>query len=160
MLAENPCEKYTRERLEKLMAGRERISLLEVFDLDIPNEDKVWVACRPDAFAGQFECIVEKIVRPCVEKYALTHPATKEWAEKWLSGEDRTVEAARAATDEADEAYAAVEAAADAATEAAAEAARAAVEAAVEAVVEAVRATAEAEQVGVIRAWIQEEITE
>ena len=44
MLAEKPCDKYDRERIAKLCAGKPSLTLLEILDHpDIPDEDKVWV---------------------------------------------------------------------------------------------------------------------
>ncbi|HHR85026.1 MAG TPA: hypothetical protein ENL23_01610, partial [Candidatus Acetothermia bacterium] len=94
MLAERPCKEYTREILTNLWAGRERLSLLDVLDLNIPNEDKLWAACRPNAFDEQPEWIVDDVVAHVVREYALPCEVTREWAKKWLSGEDRTKDAA------------------------------------------------------------------
>ena len=57
MLAERPCKDYTRERLTKLWAGYEHRSLLDILDMPIPDDHKVWMGCRPDAFDRQREWI-------------------------------------------------------------------------------------------------------
>ena len=48
VLAMDPCEKYDRERITELAAGRNELSLLEILDLDIPHEDKIWVVLRKE----------------------------------------------------------------------------------------------------------------
>ena len=125
MLAERPCSDYTVARMSELLAGRESLSLLEILNLDIPDTDKIWVACRPGAFAEQSEWIdgmVERAIRKC----AVTEPSTKEWAERWLSKMDKTAYAADAARAVADAARAAADAADAARAAYAADAARAA----------------------------------
>jgi len=44
VMAWTPC--YTRERVEALFAGRECLTALEIADLDIPAEDRVWALCH------------------------------------------------------------------------------------------------------------------
>jgi hypothetical protein len=96
MLENKPCEDYPRERLVELWAGRERLSVLDILDLDIPAADRVWAALQ----AGPHVPVaVEAIVRRAVEAHAL-HCGIAEveaWAARWLSGEDRSEAAAWAA---------------------------------------------------------------
>lgn len=138
MLAEKPCDKYDRERIAKLCAGKPSLTLLEILDHpDIPDEDKVWVACRDKNPTRHVA--IEVIVTRCVTNHALHCgiPAVEAWAQKWLSGEDRSSRAAawasrvaawpsRAAADAAWNVARAVRNAADAAWNAAWTAARAA----------------------------------
>ena len=42
MLAEKPCDRYTEEVLTKLWAGREKVTLLDILDMDIPDADKLY----------------------------------------------------------------------------------------------------------------------
>jgi hypothetical protein len=37
-----PCEGYTLKRIEALWAGRDRLTALDILDLQIPAEDKLW----------------------------------------------------------------------------------------------------------------------
>jgi hypothetical protein len=46
MLAHKPCLPYDQARLEELWAGRERLSVLDILDLDIPPKDRVWAALQ------------------------------------------------------------------------------------------------------------------
>jgi hypothetical protein len=95
MLAEKPCDKYDRERIVKLCAGKPSLTLLEILDHpDIPDEDKVWVACRDKNPTRHVA--IEVIVTRCVTNHALHCgiPAVEAWAQKWLSGEDRSSRAA------------------------------------------------------------------
>jgi len=41
---EDDGENYTEARLIRLAAGRKSLSILEILDLDIPAEDRIWVA--------------------------------------------------------------------------------------------------------------------
>lgn len=95
MLAEEPCDRYDRERIAKLCAGKPSLTLLEILDHpDIPDEDKVWVACRDKNPTRHVA--IEVIVTRCVTNHALHCgiPAVEAWAQKWLSGEDRSSRAA------------------------------------------------------------------
>jgi len=99
MLAEKPCDKYDRERIAKLCAGKPSLTLLEILDHpDIPDEDKVWVACRDKNPTRHVA--IEVIVTRCVTNHALHCgiPAVEAWAQKWLSGEDRSSRAAARAS--------------------------------------------------------------
>ena len=125
-VAERPCPEYTRERIAELWAGREALSLLDILDVPIAAQDRVWVACLPAALpAAVQDAWLERIVSRAVTTHALRCgiPAVEVWAQSWLDGTDRTGAAARAAARAA--AWAAAEAA-RAAGEAAREAARAA----------------------------------
>ena len=55
-----PCEEYTRERVEELFAGRESLSALEIMKLDIPAKDMLWaVLCEelvPAETLHEFGC--------------------------------------------------------------------------------------------------------
>ena len=42
VLAQNPCDEYTRERIEELFAGRSSLTAPDVMLLDIPIEDRTW----------------------------------------------------------------------------------------------------------------------
>ena len=104
MLAARPCEEYTRERIAELWAGRDALSLLDILDLPIPGEHRVWVACRPGALtASQRTAWLDGIVTRAVTTYALHCGvgAVETWAARWLDGTDRTspaaAEAARSA---------------------------------------------------------------
>ena len=123
MMAEDPC--YKREQIEEWYADNERMDILMIMlHPDVSDEDKAWICCRAhDYRAAWFDAVVARAVRT----HAL-HCGVKcveEWAARWLSGEDRTVEAAWAAVGEARAAAAAAWAAARAAWAAAEEAAAA-----------------------------------
>lgn len=117
-----PCERYTREVVEGLWDGRESIGIAEVCDLDIPTEDRVWLLCR--APWDVIESTLESIVTRAVTTYALPCEVVRKWAERWLSGEDRSeasAEAAWCASGAASAASAAASAASAAARSASAE---------------------------------------
>ena len=46
IMAREPCEEYPRERVEELFAGRESLTALELLDLEIPFQDRLWVFCK------------------------------------------------------------------------------------------------------------------
>ena len=46
LIKHNPCERYTPERVAELFAGREALTMLDVFDMDILPQDLVWVFSR------------------------------------------------------------------------------------------------------------------
>jgi hypothetical protein len=47
VMAWRPCEEnYPRKRVSELWAGRDAVSIIDVLDMDIPDEDVVWFACR------------------------------------------------------------------------------------------------------------------
>ena len=100
MKAEGPCKDYTLDRLTELWAGRDKLTLLEICDLDIPDADKMWCAFRPTALtSAQRGELLDRIVTRAVTNHALHcgAPGVEAWAQKWLNGEDRTARAAYAA---------------------------------------------------------------
>ena len=46
ILAMEPCEGYTRKRLEKLWNGSPSLTSLQILDLPIPSNDRIWAAVR------------------------------------------------------------------------------------------------------------------
>jgi len=42
----NPCSPYTRRKIRKLWGKRKSLALVSIMKLNIPVEDKLWVACR------------------------------------------------------------------------------------------------------------------
>ena len=111
MLADLPCCRcYTRERVEELWAGRERLSLLEILDLDIAAQDRVWVCCRDDH--PRRAVWIWRVVGRGVREHAVHCgvPEVEHWADLWLPGEDRSAESAWAAAEAAEKARAAARA--------------------------------------------------
>ena len=53
MLGEHPCKEYDKKKLTELWAGKPKLSMLDILSLNIPNEDKIWVACLPKAITGR-----------------------------------------------------------------------------------------------------------
>jgi hypothetical protein len=99
MLDERPCGDYTRERLLRLWRGRERLGLADILRLRIPAVDRLWATNRPDALtAEQRSRATESTVTRAVRRHALPCPATRDWARRWLSGADRSEDAAEAAS--------------------------------------------------------------
>ena len=115
--AQSPCKRYPPERVHELFAGRDVLPYDDVFTLDIPAADKVWVFALPGVLPDDVrERWREMFLTRAITNHALTCGAARveAWAQRWLSGEDRSRDAAHAA------AHAAALAAAGAAARAAA----------------------------------------
>jgi len=48
VMAMEPCEEYTRERVAKLFGRRKYLNALQVLDLDIPAADRLWAVCHEE----------------------------------------------------------------------------------------------------------------
>jgi hypothetical protein len=123
-----PCRGYNLQQVTELFDNKKSLTYLEILDTDkIPLEDIIWVFCQftmlDDDIRNQW---LEVIVTRAVTNHALHCGVddVEKWAKNWLSGDNRTAVAARAAAEAAADAYATAEAAAYAAAEAAADAAR------------------------------------
>lgn len=53
VMAYGPCDRYPRERVKELWAGRKSLSLAEIMELLIPDQDKGWFVSEvcPDIWA-------------------------------------------------------------------------------------------------------------
>ena len=117
VLAHHPCEAYRdgdspTDRLISLVGDGLPVAAETVGYLrshGVPNADIVWAACRvlDPAIRASW---LERIVTRAVETHALHCgvPAVETWARAWLSGEDRSAEAAAAAMEAVDAAAARV----------------------------------------------------
>jgi len=144
VLAYEPC--YTRERVEELFAGRTEMTIREICAVDVPAKDRVWLLTQDGVLdADMRDKWITMIVTRAITNHALhcDIPEVERWAENWLSGADRSSDAADAADAAVRAAYVAALAAAYVAAYAAAYAAYAALAAAYAADA-AARAAAEA----------------
>ena len=87
------CDGYTRYRVKTLFAGREAITALDVLEMDIPAEDRLWAVLRmvPDPILHEFACRIAEAVL-MRERRAGREPDLRNWAaigakRKWLRGE-------------------------------------------------------------------------
>lgn len=48
-----PCDPYDRERIEKLFAGREQVTALEILGAGIPARDRLWVVLHEELVPAQ-----------------------------------------------------------------------------------------------------------
>jgi len=149
VLALGPCREWREGGIDRYLAGRESALLAEVLlDEDrnrISDADQRWLAAHLLIDRALAYCWMDVIVERAIRRM-LGHsgcPEWEEWAARWLSGEDRTARAARAA--EAAARAAEAEAAAWTARAAEAWAWAWAAEAAAEGAAEAARATRAAE---------------
>ena len=95
---------YTDEEILSLWDGRGSLGAREILDLDVPVEDRLWAVRRmlhghPVGARAAF-CTLRRMITV----HAATLPATRRWAEKWLSGEDRTADSAWSAMEAAERA--------------------------------------------------------
>ena len=95
ILALRPC--YTAAQVRAAFGPDEALTLQQIADRRrVPAADRLWVLWRLLP-ADLRRVAVERIVARAVRRYALPEPSTRAWAERWLSGEDRTeAEALRA----------------------------------------------------------------
>lgn len=100
ILKHNPCDDYPEARLRKLIG--EGLTLQQVARKRIPVEDKIWVFTRvlsDDVKQKWLDVIVERAIRRVLGKSG--SDKWEAWANKWLSGEDRSEVAAWAAAEAA-----------------------------------------------------------
>jgi len=116
VMAYEPC--YTRERVEELFAGRTEMTIREICAVDVRAKDRVWLLTQDGVLdADMRDKWITMIVTRAITNHALhcDIPEVERWAENWLSGADRSSDAARAAAraaaDAANAAYAAYAAA-------------------------------------------------
>ena len=98
-------EKYCNKNLVKRGWGPEGITPLELsLQRWIPVEDRVWGLLREDVLGDEIQSVVDEIVDGVVRNHCLHcgHAKSESWAEKWLSGEDRSKESAGYAADVAE----------------------------------------------------------
>lgn len=122
----HPCDPpYTREYVEELFAGRATITALDILDMDIPPEDKLWAVLRPelipDPMLHELACRFAEDVLPLYEeRYPNDNRPRKviETKRRWLRGDatdEELAEAVEVAREAAGKAVAAVALAAAAA---------------------------------------------
>jgi hypothetical protein len=92
---------HTDEWAEERFAGRKSLSLATILRMEsVTPEDRVWVCCQPGVMTvEQRAAWLERIVVRAVTAHALHCgvPTVEAWAARWLSGEDRSEDAAGAA---------------------------------------------------------------
>ena len=115
ILGWNPCPRYTRKRLERLVG--DGVTLMEILRSHIETKNKIWIATRPGVLSSRtrerwLEIMCERAIRRVLGKSGI--PEWEIWAEQWISGTDRSAgaasNAARAAYNAATAAYAAANA--------------------------------------------------
>jgi hypothetical protein len=114
VIALNPCgfhgqddgKNYTRVRIERLFAGRPELTALDILDLDIPAEDRLWAVLRTDFFPEreihELACVFAERAVAILERHDPDEKrprAAIEAKRRWLHGEitDRELDVARAA---------------------------------------------------------------
>jgi hypothetical protein len=99
IVALGPCRGYDLEQIIELFDNKESVTYLEILDTDkIPLADIVWVFCQPDVLSIDIRNQwLEIIATRAVTNYALHCGVddVEKWAENWLSGKDKTFNAAR-----------------------------------------------------------------
>ena len=85
MIATGAC--YSHEQITALWAGRERLTLLDVLDLEIPAVDRLCVVWRPGVLTGAQRRAVLDRVLPCgVPDVKAARAAWAAWA-AWVAWE-------------------------------------------------------------------------
>jgi hypothetical protein len=102
-----PCDEYSRSRVQKLGSGREGLTPLEICDLDIPAEDRLWVLLRPEIIPEtQLHILAcHRAEQALLNERKLGHePDKRSWKaievkRAWIEGNasDEDLDAARAA---------------------------------------------------------------
>lgn len=96
VIATRPC--YTHARIEAWANGQTAMRLSEIMALgDVPASDRVWLAYHLDGWDwyGALTATVDRMVRTYAADCGI--PAIELWAQRWLSGDDRTVDTANTA---------------------------------------------------------------
>jgi len=93
-------DQYDDETLARWLKGREGLTPLEVASLrQVPAVDRLWVLLRVEVLGEELYREAEYAYADrAVRKYALPHPATREWAKRWLSPERTTLDDVAEAT--------------------------------------------------------------
>jgi len=96
----NPCGAYPESRVRELWGDRESLTLVEILQLDIPAEDRIWVltrdgVCSRDVLVAWMNRVADRAVRSYCLECGIA--AVEAWARGWLDGTDRTRGAAEAA---------------------------------------------------------------
>lgn len=93
-----PCSEYSEERVRELFGRRKTLSLIQILDLGIPPADRLWVMFQDNVVDDEtLRRFANIVVDRAVRNHALTYEPIREWAERWLSGEDRSEKSASAA---------------------------------------------------------------
>lgn len=93
VMATRPC--YTCERIKALAGGRTAMRLSEIMALeDVPARDRVWLAYNLGGWdwRGALAASVERLVHTYAAQCGI--PSVERWAQRWLSGADRSIDAA------------------------------------------------------------------
>jgi hypothetical protein len=106
-----PCDRYPEKRVKELFSGRKYLTALDVLELDIPSEDKLWAVLRkemiPEKTLHEFACqVAENALLKERERGREPHEASWKAIEvkrAWLEGKatDEELAAARAAARDA-----------------------------------------------------------
>jgi hypothetical protein len=91
VLGWDPCEEYTEERITKLFAGRESLTVADILELDIPWNDKLWAVSReeliPAPILHEFACRCAEEALTLVDNPDPRSVAAIAAKRAWLKGE-------------------------------------------------------------------------
>ena len=92
----HPCAEYTKERITELFSGRESLTVLDIIELDIPAEDRLWAVLReeliPTNILHEFACRCAEEALKSIENPDKRSIAAIEAKRKWIKGEITKVE--------------------------------------------------------------------
>ncbi len=101
IMERHPCGEYPRSRIEELWQHKNSLTALEISHLDIPDKDILWALFRVAGTVVSRQ-VANMAADRVVRAYALPESSTHDWAQKWLSGEDRSAEWAAEAAEAAE----------------------------------------------------------
>jgi hypothetical protein len=97
VLALGPC--YTEQQVRNGFGDCKTLTPREMLMLSrVPVKDRLWLAWRVLTTEERREAL-DRIITRAVRRCALPYEATSSWAERWLSGADRSRGAAKAAAE-------------------------------------------------------------
>jgi len=91
---------YSTEELKSIFGNKKYFTPIEVArKRSVSIEDRIWVLLRPEILGVDLPLVMDEIVGYVVKKNCLKCGVAEveKWAEKWLSGEDRSYDSAYSA---------------------------------------------------------------
>ena len=89
------CQEYSLDNLVKLWDGREALSLLEIFDLPIPDHDRIGVSFLKGMLEREKQdALIATILTRHIQGIVTEDAEVRSWKTRWLNGTDRSQETA------------------------------------------------------------------
>lgn len=89
------CQEYSLDNLVKLWAGKKTLTLLEIFDLPIPDHDRIGVTFLKGMLEREKQnALIVKILTRHIQGIVTEDAEVQSWKTRWLDGTDRSQETA------------------------------------------------------------------